>query len=159
MISLVDIKNILHDPNPRSTEQLAQDAGRLTRQYFGRTIDLYAPLYLSNFCSSHCTYCGFHSHNRIKRFKLTADHMDQEMRFVAGQGIENILLLTGESYNVTPVAYLKEAAEIAKNYFPSISLEVHPMETKEYQELFEAGVDGITVYQETYDHKRNRSEE
>ncbi len=154
MISLVDIKNILHDPNPGSTEQLAQNASRLTRQYFGRTITLYAPLYLSNFCSSHCTYCGFHSHNRIKRFKLTADQMHQEMSFLAKQGIENVLLLTGESYQATPLSYLKEAAGVAKTHFSNISMEVHPMDEEEYRELFASGVDGITVYQETYNRKR-----
>lgn len=154
MISLVEIKNILHDPDPVLTEQLAQDAGRLTRQYFGRTITLYAPLYLSNFCSSHCTYCGFNSHNRIKRFKLTAGQMRREMSFLAGQGIENILLLTGESYQATPLSYLKEAAAFAQEYFPNISMEVHPMGEKEYRELFAHGVDGITVYQETYNRKR-----
>ncbi len=153
MISLVDIKNILHDPDPRSTEQLAQNASRLTRQYFGRTITLYAPLYLSNFCSSYCTYCGFHSHNRIKRFKLTADQMHQEMSFLAKQGIENVLLLTGESYQATPLDYLKEAATIAKTHFSNISMEVHPMEEAEYHELFAHGVEGITVYQETYHRK------
>ena len=154
MISLVDIKNILRDPSPESTEQLAQNAGRLTRQYFGRTITLYAPLYLSNFCSSYCTYCGFHSHHRIRRFKLTAEQMRQEMSFLAKQGIENILLLTGESYQATPLDYLKEAAGIAKTYFSNISLEVHPMEEAEYRELFAHGVDGVTVYQETYNRKR-----
>lgn len=154
MISLVDIKNILHDPSPESTEQLAQNASRLTRQYFGRTITLYAPLYLSNFCSSYCTYCGFHSHNRIKRFKLTAKQMHQEMSFLAKQGIENVLLLTGESYQATPLDYLKEAAAIAKTHFSNISMEVHPMEEEEYRELFAHGVDGITVYQETYNRKR-----
>ncbi|OGX08374.1 MAG: thiamine biosynthesis protein ThiH [Omnitrophica WOR_2 bacterium GWA2_47_8] len=149
-----EVLSTLSNNDPRFIEQLAQESAKLTRQYFGRTISLYAPLYLSNFCSSYCTYCGFHSHNRIKRFKLTAEQMDREMQFVAGQGIENILLLTGESYNVTPLSFLKEAVEVAKNYFPSISLEVHPMETAEYKELFETGVDGITVYQETYDRKR-----
>ena len=157
MISLVDIKNILHDPDPLSTEQLAQDAGRLTRQYFGRTITLYAPLYLSNFCSSYCTYCGFHSHHRIKRFKLTAGEMHQEMSFLAKQGIENILLLTGESYQAAPLSYLKEAVAIAQKYFSNISLEVHPMDEEEYRELFTHGVDGITVYQETY-HRRRYNE-
>ena len=154
MISLVDIKNILHDPSPESTERLAQNASRLTRQYFGRTITLYAPLYLSNFCSSYCTYCGFHSHNRIKRFKLTDAQMRQEMSFLAKQGIENVLLLTGESYQATPLSYLKEAAQIAKTHFSNISMEVHPMDEEEYRELFAHGVDGITVYQETYNRKR-----
>jgi 2-iminoacetate synthase len=154
MITLSEIKGILNNPSPEFLEDLAQQSKQITQQYFGRTISLYAPLYLSNFCSSHCTYCGFHSHNRIKRFKLTDKEMHQEMKFVAGQGIENILLLTGESYNVTPLSYLKQAAGAAKHYFPSIAIEVHPMETQEYQELFEHGVDGVTVYQETYDRSR-----
>ena len=154
MLSLPDIKNILANPSPEYLETLAQKSRKLTQQHFGRTISLYAPLYLSNFCSSHCTYCGFHSHNRIHRFKLTPDEMRQEMKFVAKQAIENILLLTGESYKITPTTYLKEAVDTAKEFFPSISLEVHPMEEAEYRELFAHGVDGITVYQETYDRKR-----
>ena len=154
MISLNQIKNILDSNDPLGLENLAQKARTVRQHYFGRAISLYAPLYLSNFCSSHCTYCGFHSHNRIKRFKLTPQEMHQEMSYVARQGVENILLLTGESYNVTPTSYLKEAVDVAKNYFPSISLEVHPMDENEYQELFVQGVDGITVYQETYDRNR-----
>ena len=154
MITLTEIKNILTAENPQQTEQLASEAQRLTEQYFGRTISLYAPLYLSNYCSSYCTYCGFHSHNRIKRIKLTDDEMRAEMSFVSKTGIQNILLLTGESYKATPLAYLKDSVEIAKNYFPSISLEVHPMDTAEYRELFLNGVDGITIYQETYNRER-----
>ena len=156
MLSLTKIKEILNETSPSAIEAIAREASLKTLQYFGRTISLYAPLYLSNFCSSHCTYCGFHSHNRIKRFKLTTEQMHQEMAYVARQGIENILLLTGESYEVTPVSYLKEAVDAAKQYFPSISLEVHPMNEDEYRELFSEGVDGITVYQETYDRGRYR---
>ncbi len=154
MIALTELKNILDNQNPIFLENLAQEASRVTRQHFGRTISLYAPLYLSNYCSSHCTYCGFHSHNKIKRFKLTEGEMRQEMKYVASHGIENILLLTGESYSVTPTSYLKEAVTVAKNYFPNISLEVHPMREDEYRELYLHGVDGITVYQETYDRAR-----
>lgn len=154
MISLYEIKSILANDSPEDIEQLAQRANLITRQNFGRTISLYAPLYISNYCSSHCTYCGFHSHHRIKRFKLTPQEMHQEMSFLAKEGIENILILTGESYSVTPLSYLKEAVDAAKSYFPSISLEVHPMEEDQYRELFSQGVDGITVYQETYDRKR-----
>ena len=154
MISIEHIQHILNDSDPTHLEQLAQKSKRLTEQYFGRTISLYAPLYLSNYCSSECTYCGFKSKNRINRFKLTAEQMHREMQFVADQGIENILLLTGESYKVTPVSYLVEAVDVAKNYFPNISLEVHPMEVDEYKTLHQTGVDGITVYQETYDRKR-----
>ncbi len=154
MISLNEIKDILSDSNRDTTERLAQEAKRISEQFFGRTISLYAPLYLSNYCSSYCTYCGFHSHYRIERLKLTNEQMHREMNHVAQTGIENILLLTGESYQVTPLSYLSEAVTVAHQYFTSISLEVHPMETEEYRRLNLHGVDGITVYQETYDRKR-----
>src|ERR1041385_1473861 len=154
MISLPRINDILKDRRPESLEELAQEAASVTRQYFGRTIGLYAPLYLSNFCSSHCTYCGFHSHNKIERIKLAPDQYRREMQHIYDQGIRNVLMLTGESYKHTPVEYLREAAEIAGEYFQGIALEVHPMQVDEYKELFAAGVDGITVYQETYDRNR-----
>ncbi len=154
MISLPEINDILANRDPAFIESLAQKSQRITRQYFGRTIALYAPLYLSNYCSSHCTYCGFHSKNRITRVRLTPEEMHKEMKVLSDTGIENALLLTGESYKATPPSYLKEAAIIAKQYFTSISLEVHPMEEDEYRELFRSGVDGITIYQETYSRDR-----
>ena len=154
MITLKELKDILSDDRPEAIEKLAIKAKSIKEQYFGRTISLYAPLYLSNYCSSYCTYCGFHSHNRIKRVKLTVEEMHKEMSFVASVGIENILLLTGESYKVTPLSYLKEAVEVAKKYFSSISLEVHPMNEEDYCELFLSGVDGIAIYQETYNRER-----
>jgi len=154
MISLTEINAVLDNRDPVSVEKLAQKSRGLTQQYFGRTISLYAPLYLSNYCSSHCTYCGFHSKNRIARIRLDPAQMRGEMENVARMGIENILLLTGESYQATPMAYLAEAVRAARDYFTGISLEVHPMETDEYRELFRQGVDGITVYQETYDRDR-----
>jgi 2-iminoacetate synthase len=150
MITLSDIKHTLNNNNPKYTEELALKSKALTQQYFGRAISLYAPIYLSNFCSSDCTYCGFKSKNKINRFKLTEEQMHAEMKHLSNQGIENILMLTGESYKATPLAYLKTAIQIAKLYFPSISLEVHPMGVEEYTELFIAGADGVTVYQETY---------
>lgn len=157
MISPIEIKNVLNNNDPAFLESLARESQKITQQYFGRTMTLYAPLYLSNYCSSHCTYCGFHSKNRIARIRLTPHQMHNEMKVVADTGIENILLLTGESYKATPITYLKEAVLIAKQYFTSISLEVHPMDVDEYRQLFLAGVDGITIYQETYD--RNRYQE
>jgi len=154
MMTLQQIKNILNDRRPQSVEELAQQAAHLTRQQFGRAISLYGPIYLSNFCSSHCTYCGFNSQNKIQRLKMTPEQYRKEMQFIQAQGIRNIIMLTGESYKHTPVSYLKEAALIASEYFQGIALEVHPMESSEYKELFAAGVDGITVYQETYDRTR-----
>ena len=154
MISSAEIQKILDDMRRESVEEMAQEAARVTRRNFGRTIGLYAPVYLSNYCSSHCTYCGFHALNQIKRIKLTPEQMRQEMAHIHAQGIRNILMLTGESYKHTPVEYLKEATAIAGEFFQGIALEVHPMQTVEYKELFTVGVDGITVYQETYDRKR-----
>lgn len=154
MIALHEIKNILANDDPDLVEDLARKSSRITRQYFGRTMALYAPLYLSNYCSSTCTYCGFNSKNRIARIRLTPQQMHAEMKSVADTGIESILLLTGESYKATPLSYLKEAAAIAKQYFTNICIEVHPMEVEEYRELFLCGVDGVTVYQETYNRSR-----
>ena len=154
MITLEGIKKILHDHDRTSLETLAREAARITRQQFGRTISLYTPLYLSNFCSSHCTYCGFHSHHKIERIKLTPEQYTQEMKHIHAQGIRNILLLTGESYKHTPVEYLAAAAQHASAFFQGIAMEIQPMQTDEYKALFAAGVDGITVYQETYDRAR-----
>ena len=137
MISIDEIKLILDDQRPEALENLAQEAARVTRQQFGRAISLYTPLYLSNFCSSHCTYCGFHSQNKIERIKLTPEQYKKEMQVIHAQGIRNILMLTGESYKHTPVEYLKEAAQVASEFFQGISLEVHPMKVDEYKKLFE----------------------
>jgi 2-iminoacetate synthase len=153
-ISPNTIRNLLADPDHGRLEELAQKAARLTRQYFGRAIPLYTPLYLSNYCTSHCIYCGFHSHNKIKRAKLDPAEIDMEMRSISITGIQNILLLTGESPKATPLSYLKEAVELAKRYFQGISLEVYPMAEEEYREVFLTGADGITIYQETYDRAR-----
>ncbi len=154
MISLEELKDILENNDPLFIENLAGEARRITIQNFGRTISLYAPLYLSNFCENHCLYCGFQQGTRIKRKRLTPGEMVREMRALGSSGIQNILLLTGESRQMTPPDYLLEAVNIAKNYFPSISLEVYPLKEEEYRELFLAGVDGLTIYQETYNQER-----
>ncbi|MBF0479962.1 MAG: 2-iminoacetate synthase ThiH [Candidatus Omnitrophica bacterium] len=154
MISLNEIKDILSNDDPAFLEMLAQNARSLTEQYFGRTVTLYAPIYISNYCSSHCTYCGFHNHHKIKRFKLSLDQIKQEMQFIASKKIRNILILTGESYEAAPVSYIKEAVLIAQKYFSGISLEIHPLNEAEYLELFLAGADGLTIYQETFDRIR-----
>jgi len=152
--SLETIKQVLADTNPETTESLAQQAASLTRQYFGRAIPLYAPLYISNYCSSQCTYCGFNNHHNIIRKKLSAAEIRQEAQAIANTGIEDLLLLTGESYEVAPLSYLLEAVEICKEFFPHIGLEIHPLEEDEYRELFSAGADSVTIYQETYDRER-----
>lgn len=156
MISHKELKDILENDDKEFIEGLAQRARAVTVQYFGRVVSLYAPLYLANFCDNRCLYCGFNCDKGIKRMKLTVEEMRVEMEKVAASGIQNILLLTGDSRGMTPVEYIKTGVEAAKDYFPGIGLEVYPMEVEEYRELFLAGVDGVTIYQETYDRERYR---
>ena len=154
MISFAELKNILDNNDRNFIEGLAQKARTITIQYFGRAISIYAPLYLSNFCDNHCVYCGFNRTMKVERKKLTLEEMHQEMKKVSQTGIQSILLLTGESRSMTPINYIKTAVTAAKEYFPGISLEVCPLEVDEYKELCEAGVDGVTIYQETYNKDR-----
>lgn len=134
-------------------ESMARKAQRLTHQHFGRVIFLYAPLYLANYCVNRCAYCGFNAENSIRRKKLTPEEVEEEARSISAQGIRHILLLTGESRKHSPVSYIKECVEAVKKYFTSIAIEVYPLETEEYRDLVESGVDGLTIYQEVYDEK------
>ncbi|MGD2086529.1 MAG: 2-iminoacetate synthase ThiH [Candidatus Aminicenantes bacterium] len=154
MISFEELKNILDNYDRNFIEELAQKARATSIQYFGRAISVYAPLYLSNFCENHCVYCGFNRTMKVERKKLSLEEMHQEMKKVSQSGIQSILLLTGESRKISPVDYIKTAVTAAKDYFPGIGLEVYPLEKNEYKELCEAGVDGVTIYQETYNKQR-----
>jgi 2-iminoacetate synthase len=154
MIPLRELKNILNSNDRDFIENLAQKARETTIQYFGRAVSLYAPLYLSNYCDNYCLYCGFRHNKQVKRKKLTGEEMQQEMKKVSSSGIQNILLLTGESRSMSPVSYIKEAVQLANQYFANVSIEVYPLEVEEYSELFSAGVDGVTIYQETYNRER-----
>ncbi len=147
------LQKILTITDKQELEELAVQAEKLTRQYFGRAVSLYAPLYISNYCENRCLYCGFNCHEKISRKKLTCDEIEQECAALAKSGVQSVLLLTGEAPNVSTVAYIKQAVLIAKKYFPDLSLEVFPMSEDEYRELAAAGVDGVTVYQETYNRK------
>jgi 2-iminoacetate synthase len=135
-------------------EELARTARSVTRRYFGRAIGLYAPLYISNYCENYCVYCGFQARAHIPRTKLTAEEIEQECRTLHATGIRNILILTGESHKHSPVSYIADAIRIAKTYFPNIALEIYPLEIDQYRELYLAGADGITLYQETYNRTR-----
>ena len=151
MIMNDQIHRILTDSSEATFEKLKKQASDVTRQYFGRTISLYAPLYLGNYCENNCVYCGFSSHHKIPRTRLNDDELHKEMIVLSNQGIQNILLLTGESDRMTSVTYIKNAVVIARHYFPNVSIEIQPLSMDEYRELIEAGVDGLAVYQETYD--------
>ncbi len=132
-------------------EKMAEIARQQTIQYFGRTIQLFAPIYISNYCTNHCAYCGFHQGNGIERRKLSFAEIEVEAKNIAATGIQHILLLTGEAKKRTPMEYLLGAVAVLRKYFASVSIEIFPMETEQYQEMFAAGVDGLTLFQETYD--------
>ncbi len=132
-------------------EEMAGPANESATRYFGRNILLYTPLYLSNYCVNQCLYCGFNVTHRINRQKLDLEEIREEALTIAQTGLQHILILTGESRQHTPVAYIREAVSLLKEYFASISLEIYPLETAEYAELIAAGADGLTIYQEVYD--------
>lgn len=123
---------------------------KITRQRFGKIIQLYAPLYLSNECQNICTYCGFSFTNKIPRKTLTEEEILKEARYLKSKGFEHILLVTGESAQHVGMPYFHKALDILVPMFAQISMEVQPLETEEYQELHERGVYSILVYQETY---------
>ncbi len=132
-------------------EEMAQKAHAITLRRFGRTILLYAPLYLSNECHNSCLYCGFSVNNPIPRRTLTLDEIERDARILHDQGFRHILLLTGEAPGKVGNDFIAAAAERIRPLFSSISIEVYPMETAGYQEMIDAGIAGLTIYQETYD--------
>ncbi|MGL4665900.1 MAG: 2-iminoacetate synthase ThiH, partial [Clostridium butyricum] len=131
-------------------EQMAQRAKIETRKHFGNSINMFTPLYIANYCENYCIYCGFNCHNKIKRARLNAEEIEKEMQVIAETGLQEILLLTGESRSMSDVKYIGEACKIAKKYFKVIGVEVYPMNSDEYAYLHECGVDYVTVFQETY---------
>ena len=135
-------------------EQLARKAHMLTNQYFGRTIQLFIPLYISNFCSNQCIYCGFHRGNDIKRKKLSLAEIEVEAKAIAATGMRHLLILTGEAPEVTPMDYLEDSVRLLKKYFASVAIEIFPLDENDYQRLQVAGADGLTLFHEVYDEER-----
>lgn len=131
-------------------ERMAKKAQETTLRHFGRTIQLYAPIYVSDYCDNQCLYCSFNARNKGPRKKLSLDEVEREAVFMAEAGLRSILLLTGESKKESPPGYLQDCVRILRRYFSSIAIEVYPLATEDYQLLVADGVDGLTVYQETY---------
>jgi 2-iminoacetate synthase len=146
----IDFLTLLSPRAANYLEAMAQKAHQLTVQYFGRTIQLFIPLYISNFCANQCAYCGFNHENEIIRRKLTLAEIEQEALAIARTGMQHVLFLTGEAHHQTPMEYLVAAAECLKRHFASVAIEVYPLEVEEYRRLQLAGVDGMTLFQETY---------
>lgn len=132
-------------------ESMAQRAQEITKRNFGNTILLYTPMYLSNYCDNSCPYCGFNLNNDIKRRRLTLEEVEKEAQFISSSGLKHLLILTGESRLKSPVSYIQECVKLLKKYFSSLAIEVYPLTEDEYAQLVAQGVDGLTIYQETYD--------
>ncbi|WP_310603173.1 2-iminoacetate synthase ThiH [Anaerosporobacter sp.] len=131
-------------------EEMAQKAKLETRKHFGNSVYMFTPIYIANYCENYCIYCGFNCHNNIKRAKLNEEQIETEMKEIAKSGLQEVLILTGESKKMSDVHYIGEACKIAKKYFNVVGLEVYPMNTDEYAYLHECGADYVTVFQETY---------
>lgn len=131
-------------------EQMAQAAKDEKERHFGNSICFFTPIYIANYCENYCIYCGFNCHNKIKRAKLNAQEIEEEMEAIARSGLQEILILTGESKKMSSVEYIGEACKIARKYFKLVGLEVYPMNSDEYAYLHQCGADYVTVFQETY---------
>ena len=160
-----DVMRALDKPNPSSEdlkallspaaapflEKMAERARIETRRHFGNTVYLFTPLYIANYCENYCVYCGFNCYNHIRRMKLSMEQIEHEMKIIAESGMEEILILTGESRAMSDVKYIGEACKLARKYFRMVGVEIYPVNVEDYRYLHECGVDFVTVFQETYD--------
>lgn len=131
-------------------EEMAEKAMSERMKHFGNSVYMFTPLYIANYCENQCVYCGFNCKNKIKRARLNAEEIEKEMQAIAASGLQEILILTGESRKYSDVEYIGEACKIASRYFRVVGLEVYPMNSEEYKYLHECGADFVTVFQETY---------
>ena len=131
-------------------EEIAQAAQIETRKHFGNSVYMFTPIYIANYCENYCIYCGFNCHNKINRAQLNAEEIEKEMAAIAETGLQEILILTGESRAMSDVKYIGEACKLARKYFRMVGVEIYPVNTDEYHYLHECGVDYVTVFQETY---------
>lgn len=149
-----DFKALLSPAAEPFLEQMAKKAQLETGKHFGNTVYMFTPLYIANYCENYCVYCGFNCYNHINRMKLNMEQIEHEMKIIAESGMEEILILTGESRSQSSVNYIGEACKLARKYFRMVGLEIYPVNVDEYRFLHECGADYITVFQETYDKKK-----
>jgi len=149
--SIEDFKALLSPAAEPFLEAMAERARLETSKHFGNTVYLFTPLYIANYCENYCVYCGFNCYNHINRMKLSMEQIEKEMKVIADSGMEEILILTGESRAQSNVEYIGEACKLARKYFRMVGLEIYPVNTDEYKYLHECGADYVTVFQETYD--------
>ena len=149
--SVEDFKALLSPAAEPFLERMAEKARLETSKHFGNTVYMFTPLYIANYCENYCVYCGFNCYNHINRTKLSIEQIEHEMKVISDSGMEEILILTGESRGQSDVKYIGEACKLARKYFRMVGLEIYPVNTDEYKYLHECGADYVTVFQETYD--------
>lgn len=149
-IDVLDYLKLLSPAGEKYIEEMAKKAHELSLKHFGKAIILYTPIYLSNYCVNKCAYCSYNIENEINRKTMTSEEIEEEAKAISSTGLRHILILTGESKKEVPISYIKESVKIMKKYFDSISIEIYPLSEDEYKEVIEAGVDGLTIYQEVY---------
>lgn len=150
--SIDDFLILLSPAAVQKLEYMARLSQQITQKRFGKTIQLYAPLYLSNECQNICTYCGFSADNLLRRKTLTDAELLLEAQVLKSMGVQHILLVSGEANKTVGMPYFLNAIHLLKPLFPNISIEVQPLSEEEYYSLHEAGVHTVLVYQETYHH-------
>ena len=148
--NIEDFKALLSPAAAPYLEQMARKAENETKKHFGNTVYIFTPIYIANYCQNYCIYCGFNCYNNIHRKKLSFEEIEHEMKVIADTGMEEILILTGESRKYSDVEYIGESVKIARKYFKNIGIEIYPVNVDEYRYLHECGVDYVTVFQETY---------
>ena len=131
-------------------EEMAQRGKEETAKHFGNSVSLFTPLYIANYCENNCVYCGFNCKNRIHRGKLSMEEIERELKNIAATGLQDILILTGESRHASGVDYIGEAVRLAAKYFALVGIEIYPLNSDEYAYLHACGADYVCVYQETY---------
>lgn len=150
-LSLKDFAALLSPAATPHLESLAQRAHQLTVMRFGYTVNLYTPIYLSNFCINSCPYCSFNHAQPISRKTLSLEELSAECRILKKMGFDSLLLVSGEDPREINLKYLSDCLEVAKSFFHQVALEVYPLDQPSYQSLKKLGLDGVTLYQETYD--------
>jgi len=152
--TLRDFGAILSPAAEALLEEIALAARKERQKYFGNNVLFFTPLYLANYCENYCVYCGFNCHNKIQRARLSVEQMEQEMQVISATGMQEVLLLTGESRKMSEIDYIGEACKLARKYFKVVGLEIYPVNSEEYAYLHKCGADFVTIFQETYNSEK-----
>lgn len=153
-LSVKDFQALLSSKAINYLEEMAEKAKEFKERYFGNSVYIFTPLYISNYCDNYCVYCGFNSHNKIKRAKLDFEQIEQELKEIAKSGLQEILILTGESERYSNIEYIGEACKLARKYFNNVGIEIYPVNVEDYKYLNSCGADYVTIFQETYNNEK-----